>query len=81
MEDLIYYIFAWLGMLILGAVTRGGPGMVWAFFLGPVGVLIAFFAHKPPNTMKCPSCAEWVKDEAKVCKHCGSELTPYEATT
>ncbi|MBX3610999.1 MAG: hypothetical protein KF871_14000 [Hydrogenophaga sp.] len=26
--------------------------------------------------VKCPACAEWVLPEAKVCKHCGSQLTP-----
>ena len=25
---------------------------------------------------QCPACAEWVKREAKVCKHCHSKLEP-----
>lgn len=25
-------------------------------------------------SVKCPYCAEWVKSEAKVCKHCGREI-------
>lgn len=25
--------------------------------------------------VKCPYCAEWVKSEAKVCKHCGKEIS------
>ena len=28
---------------------------------------------------KCPSCAEMVKFEARICKHCGSDLEPYVA--
>ena len=27
------------------------------------------------ETKKCPMCAEWVKSEAVVCKHCGSNLS------
>lgn len=26
------------------------------------------------DLVKCPYCAEWVKTEAKVCKHCGREI-------
>ncbi len=28
---------------------------------------------------KCPACAEWVKREALVCKHCGRDLPGPEA--
>lgn len=27
------------------------------------------------NLAKCPYCAEWIKAEAKVCKHCGKEVS------
>lgn len=30
----------------------------------------------PATHVKCPSCAEWVLPEAKVCKHCGEPLEP-----
>jgi ribosomal protein L32 len=30
----------------------------------------------PDTHVKCPSCAEWVLPEAKVCKHCGGPLEP-----
>tara|TARA_R110000851_G_scaffold333531_1_gene514857 strand:+ start:38719 stop:39015 length:297 start_codon:yes stop_codon:yes gene_type:complete len=30
-----------------------------------------------PNThVICPDCAEYVKKEARVCKHCGTKLKP-----
>lgn len=32
-----------------------------------------------PDTRKCPFCAEIVKIEAKVCKHCRSDLPEYKA--
>jgi hypothetical protein len=31
--------------------------------------------HKQNFTMECPYCAEIIKQRAKVCKHCGRELT------
>ena len=31
--------------------------------------------HKKNFTMECPYCAEIIKIRAKVCKHCGKELT------
>lgn len=30
----------------------------------------------PNSHVKCPDCAELVKREAKVCKHCGCKLIP-----
>lgn len=31
------------------------------------------------NEYKCPFCAEEVKMEAKICKHCGRDITPVYA--
>jgi len=31
--------------------------------------------HKKNFTMECPNCAEIIKIRAKICKHCGKELT------
>ena len=33
-----------------------------------------FDAGPNPIALKCPACAEYVKSEAKVCKHCGSDV-------
>ena len=33
----------------------------------------------PSDTRKCPSCAELVKIEAKICKHCRADLPDYKA--
>jgi len=30
----------------------------------------------PPTTRKCPYCAEQIKAEAQVCKHCGRDIKP-----
>ncbi len=31
-------------------------------------------AEPQERTLKCPACAEWIKAEAKICKHCRSEV-------
>lgn len=33
-------------------------------------------APGPDTHVKCPACAEWVRPEATICKHCRSPLTP-----
>ena len=61
-----------------------------SFFLSPlVGILIAV-AQSPitkniekqqiqsGEARKCPHCAELVKLEAKICKHCGKDLPAVE---
>lgn len=62
-----------------------------ALFLGLVipAIIVAVMAPLTPEnqptgpstdtpvteTKKCPMCAEWVKAEARKCKHCGSALS------
>jgi hypothetical protein len=52
--------------------------MIISILLGPIGWLIA--ALWPGDTRVCPFCAELARREAKVCKHCGRELTPLSNT-
>jgi RNA polymerase subunit RPABC4/transcription elongation factor Spt4 len=54
--------------------------------LGPFGLILAFVVVgdsaavsqatelRSGTARKCPACAEIVKTEAKVCKHCGRDL-------
>lgn len=65
---------------VLGALvrnTKGEPvvGFFAGLFLGPLGVILAAAwpadARGPAGTKQCPDCAEWVKVDANVCKHCG----------
>lgn len=30
--------------------------------------------EKNSGNVKCPSCAEWIRPDAKVCKHCGRDV-------
>ena len=56
------------GFPMAGAVVGG-------ILLGPLAVLM--FAIAPSKEQrKCPHCAEWVKAEATVCKHCHKDIPP-----
>ena len=61
--------------LIIGA-KKGNP--VAALFVGivfgPLGLLVAVVSGNA-DRWPCPSCAERVMREAKVCPHCRAELT------
>jgi RNA polymerase subunit RPABC4/transcription elongation factor Spt4 len=64
----------------------------WAaigFILGPIGVIWSLVAARNEVTLaerqvdagqmkKCPFCAEHIKTEAVVCKHCGKEQPPID---
>jgi hypothetical protein len=83
-------IIIWGASCVLGAMIgsskgRGGAGFVLGLLLGPLGVIITLFlkentekveaeALASGDSRKCPFCAELVKVEAKLCKHCGKDL-------
>ncbi len=59
--------------------------IVFALFFLPVALIVVLIIQ--PSTVqreqvaaatlsKCPSCAELVQSEAKVCKHCGRDIEP-----
>jgi hypothetical protein len=49
-------------------------GFWLGLLLGWLGVLIVLLYPYQGPTQKCPYCAERVKLEARVCKHCGRDL-------
>lgn len=51
--------------------------IILSILLGPIGWLIALLSKG--NLRKCPFCAESIKPEETVCRHCGRELPAPEA--
>jgi len=84
----IYVIAAFLGLIPAAIASNKGYSFVLWWFFGaalfivalPVALLMspnsaAIEQNKLREGMKkCPFCAELVKAEAKVCKHCGREF-------
>ena len=58
-------------------------GVIGGMLLGPLAVLMFFvsgIASRNEAQKKCPHCAEWIKPDAKVCKHCGRDVGLVERT-
>lgn len=81
---------AWfIGAVIVAMIasSRGRDALRWLIvstLLSPVIAILLVFAldrvdlNAPTSDthVKCPDCAELVRREAKVCKHCGARLVP-----
>jgi hypothetical protein len=65
-----------VGYLIGQQKNDVATAIVLSILLGPIGWLIAALSRG--NLRKCPHCAEFVKLEATVCRHCGKELPKLE---
>jgi hypothetical protein len=53
-------------------------GIIGGLLLGPLAVLLFFvsgISRADANNKKCPHCAEWIKGEATICKHCHQPVT------
>jgi len=88
MIELGFFLILWLvGSVVVGiaAAARGRLGVGWfvlAMLLSPLiaGFMLILFPALADHRGKreCPACAEWISPDAKVCIHCGSQVTPIE---
>lgn len=79
-QEFTLWIVVWCGVnAVVGYFIGKRKYVIWASIIvsilfGPLGWLIA--ALNSGKLRKCPFCAELVKPEAVVCKHCGHKLPP-----
>ena len=78
-------LIAWLlfGALIgIAAAQRKGfslvAGILGGVLLGPLALLMFFVSgvSSSDRNRRCPYCAEWIRAEATICKHCRKDLPP-----
>jgi hypothetical protein len=73
-----------LGALIgVSAAQKKGfsttTGVISGLLLGPLAFLMFFVSgvfSASEQQRKCPYCAEWIRPEASVCKHCHKDVPP-----
>jgi zinc-ribbon domain len=79
-QEATLWIVLWCGVnAVVGYFIGKRKYVIWASIIvsilfGPIGWLIAVL--NSGKLRKCPFCAELVKPEAVVCKHCGHKLPP-----
>ena len=83
MSTFVFLVWSLSGAVIgMVAAHRGGfslgRGFVEGFALGWFAFLLfgAIVTEAEAVRRRCPQCAEWVKVEARVCKHCGHAVQP-----
>ncbi|WP_350628625.1 hypothetical protein [Pseudoalteromonas sp. CAL260-MNA-CIBAN-0059] len=91
-----YLVFMFLCGLITGIIgsNKGRSGFLWfviGFLLAPLGIVLALVIKKDNQTLeskaialgtqkKCPFCAELIKAEAVICKHCNRDQTEHNTS-
>lgn len=91
LEEHMEWILIWIICGVFSAIiasSKGRSGLGWLVMGLIFGVFALLFVgfmppspkEEPPSgaadEKKCPFCAETIKLEAKVCKHCGRDIEP-----
>jgi len=63
-----------IGAIIGDRKGRQGAGFFLGILIGPIGWLAVGFGPDFSKKTTCPFCAEDIKPEACICKHCGRDL-------
>jgi hypothetical protein len=80
---MIITFFLWIAALIANQAALKGRNWTTFFILSffvpfimwiVVSVISTDQSQPISGTKKCPKCAEYVKQEASLCKHCGSSI-------
>lgn len=93
MEALIVFWVVMALVVGVAANSRGRSRIAWFLYgllLWPVALVHVLVsapstavleerALADPRNRKCPFCAEIIKTEAKVCRHCGRDVPPLPA--
>lgn len=67
-----------VGFFFLSMLTSPIVGIIVAMIVRPTQKVKESWAIESGENRKCPFCAELVKSEAIVCKHCGRDLPPQD---
>ena len=86
--------FIWFGIIVVTTIvasSKDRSGFVWfllAFLFGPFALIAVALmpaaqhrdplAPSPKTHVRCPDCRELVYRDAKICKHCGITLVPFQ---
>lgn len=63
-----------IGFFLIALILSPLIGFIIALVVSPIREKAEAKAINSGDMKKCPNCAELVKVEAKLCKHCRSEL-------
>lgn len=80
---LVWLVMATVCAVIASAKGYSGPGwFLYGFLIWPVALVHVLVKQPTPeklrertgDTRQCPFCAEMIKPQAVVCRHCGRDL-------